>query len=130
MKALVAYDSDGEGAVIVEVDAGEVDAGTPGFERAGLGDAGKQLVKDAGRRFDVALETIRPVADAVVEKVRQMADSPEEVSVEFGLNLNVKAGVAVLASSQAEAHLQVTLTWKRQSSTAASSESTAGPAAS
>jgi hypothetical protein len=130
LKALVAYAADDESVIVVEVDESEVDEGTPGFERAGLGGAGKKLVKDAGERFDAALDTIRPIATTVVEKVRQLAESPEEVSVEFGLNLNVKAGVAVLASSQAEAHLQVTLTWKQQSSTAASSESTARPAAS
>jgi hypothetical protein len=120
LKGLVAFDADGDGPIIVEIDEGD-----PGFERAAV--RGGALVEDAGRRFDTALDTIRPIAAAFVGKIRQVAEPPDEVTVEFGLNLNLKAG-AVLASSQAEAHLQVTLTWKKPSSTEDSPASAPRPA--
>ncbi len=109
MKGLVAFDADGGGSIIVEVDEWD-----PGFERAAV--RGGALVEETGKRFDAALEAVRPIATAFVSKITQVAEPPEEITLEFGLNLNLKAG-AVLASSQAEAHLQVTLTWKKPSST-------------
>jgi len=105
----VAFATDGDGSIVVEVDEGD-----PGYERAAV--RGGPLIEETGKRFDSALDTIRPIATAFVAKIRQVSEPPDEVTLEFGLNLNLKAG-AVLASSQAEAHLQVTLTWKKTSST-------------
>ncbi|MCS7178813.1 MAG: CU044_2847 family protein [Anaerolineae bacterium] len=55
---------------------------------------------------------MRPLAEAVICKLRALADPPDEVEVEFGLKLNAEAG-AVLAAAGTEAHYKVTLTWKR-----------------
>jgi hypothetical protein len=107
LKGLVAFAVD-DGAVVVELDEGD-----PGYERAAL--SGGALIEDAGKRFDAALDVIRPTAMAVVKQIKELLEPPNEVTVEFGLKLNLKAG-AVIASSQAEAHLQVTLTWTRLSS--------------
>ncbi len=114
MRGLVAFDlddnNDDDAAVVVELNEED-----PGFERAARGDG--ELLERAGRSFDTALDVIRPVAAAVVGKIDRLAQPPHEVTVEFGLRLNVSAG-AVIASSQGEAHLQVTMTWTSKNSPA------------
>jgi hypothetical protein len=74
-----------------------------------------ELAVQAGKNFDAALDVIRPTADAVIAQVAALARPPEEVAVEFGLKLTLKAG-AVIASTEGEAHIQVSLTWRSSSS--------------
>ena len=50
----------------------------------------------------------------MIERLRGIADSPDEVQVEFGLTLNAQAG-AVLAAASAGANYKVTLKWKKAS---------------
>ncbi|MFN3763514.1 MAG: CU044_2847 family protein, partial [Anaerolineae bacterium] len=56
---------------------------------------------------------VRPVAEAVVRKLRGLSDPPDQVEVEFGLKLSAEAG-AFLAAAGTEANYKVTLTWKRE----------------
>jgi Trypsin-co-occurring domain 1 len=55
---------------------------------------------------------VRAFATEVLEHFRSAVDSPDRVSVEFGLKLTAKAGV-VIAESTGEAHLAVSLEWNR-----------------
>jgi hypothetical protein len=64
------------------------------------------------RRFDEALEGIRPAAERVL-KVFQEMNTPEEISLEFGLKFGAKAGV-ILASADSEATFKVALRWKNE----------------
>jgi hypothetical protein len=43
-------------------------------------------------------------------KLSELSKRPEAVEVQFGLRLNAEAG-AVIARTQAEGHLQITLSW-------------------
>lgn len=52
------------------------------------------------------------MATALLEEVRSLAESPDEVGVEFGIKLSGTAG-AIIASTAIEAHFKVTLNWKR-----------------
>ena len=54
--------------------------------------------------------TIRDVVDAVLHQLARLAVSPQEVRVEFGLELTAKAA-ALVASASATAQLRVTLAW-------------------
>jgi hypothetical protein len=71
-------------------------------------------------------DTIEGVSQSVVEAVE--GAFPDEVSVEFGLELAVKTGklVSVLAEASGKASLKVTLTWnssgRRKSSAPADDE--------
>lgn len=71
------------------------------------------MAEKAKQTFEESLEKIRPVASAVIAKLRELSDKPEEVAVEFGIKLSGTAGM-VLASTGVEANFKVTLTWKRE----------------
>jgi hypothetical protein len=70
----------------------------------------EQAVAEAGQTFESALTTIRDVADAVLHQLARLAVPPQEVRVEFGLELSTKAAV-VVASASATAQLHVALAW-------------------
>lgn len=110
MKQLAAFASGEGGSVVVEIDDGD-----PGYDRVARG-AG-ELVADTGKQLGSALEVVRPTADALMEKIGQLAERPEKLEVQFGIRLNAQVG-AVIASTQAEGHLQVTLTWTNPRSSA------------
>jgi len=92
--------------VLVEVDETPSEVGEERAARPGE-------VQRAGRSLEEALERVKPAASALVEKVRSLAEPPDEATIAFGVKLTGKAG-AVLASAALEANYQVTLTWKRQ----------------
>src|SRR5437016_6699421 len=104
MMGLIEYDV-GEGrSVLVQVDEEE-----PGYVRAtSVG----QLAGRAATSLQDALEIIRPTAQAIIDKIESLARKPNQATVEFGLRLNGKAG-AVIASTEAEGHFTVTLTWNQ-----------------
>jgi hypothetical protein len=107
MRQLVAFEVAGGQTVVAEVDDDE-----PGVERAALVD--DALVR-ATARLDESLDQVRRVAELTLGKLDELSRSPDTVEVEFGIRLNAAAG-AVIARTQAEGHLQVTLGWARQES--------------
>jgi hypothetical protein len=103
MKELVQFHLEDGGTVDVEVDDQD-----PGFDRVSrIDDA---MVK-AATSFDAALDRVCSAAQIALEKLR--GAEPDELQVEFGIRLNAHAG-AVIAATEAEGHLRVTLTWKKQ----------------
>ena len=58
-----------------------------------------------------ALDRIRPAAEAVVSRLRNLSQPADEVGVEFGIKLNAKIG-AIIASADAEATYKVRLRWR------------------
>lgn len=64
-----------------------------------------------GGKFQTAVKGIKPVADTVLDVLKQLKD-PSEISLEMGIKLGAKAGV-ILASANSEATMKVTVTWKR-----------------
>jgi Trypsin-co-occurring domain 1 len=71
------------------------------------------MAEKAEQTFESALTKIKPVAAALIAKMRDLSDVPEEVGIEFGIKLGAKTG-AFIASADAEATFKVTLTWKRE----------------
>jgi len=53
------------------------------------------------------------MASGLVSKFRSIADSPDEVQVEFGLSLSAQAGAVLVAGASAGANYKVTLKWNR-----------------
>jgi hypothetical protein len=104
MKRIVEYELEDGGSILVEVDVPE----GGGFERVSRTDE----ITKASISFDQALDQVKPVAQKVIKKLRDITDPPDEITVEFGLKLGAKAGM-VLASADAEANYTVTLTWNR-----------------
>ncbi|MDW7991470.1 MAG: CU044_2847 family protein [Anaerolineae bacterium] len=109
MRRLVEFPLEDGTSVWVEVE--EVEG--PGMVPAARGEG---VPERARQTFEAALERVRPLAKAVICKLRTLADPPDEIDeieVEFGLKLNAEAG-AILAAAGTEAHYTVTLTWKRE----------------
>jgi Trypsin-co-occurring domain 1 len=102
VKRLVEFPLEGGGAVVVEAD--EPSSGSVRAARLG------EIAERAEQTFEAALETIKPAANAIITKLCELTQRPDEVSVEFGVKLNVKAGVVI--SADAEANYKVTLKWK------------------
>jgi hypothetical protein len=95
---------DGE-TVLVQVD----EAGT-GPTTRGLGN--RIVTEQAKQTFEEAIARVQPAAQALIGQLRRLADPPEEVGVEFGLELNAEAG-AFIASASTTANFKVSLIWRR-----------------
>lgn len=112
MGTLVRFDlGDGDWVVaeLERADGGVVDAATP-----------SDLVARATGSFAAALEQVRSVAALTIRRMRDLPQRPDEVTVDFGIQLDAEVG-AVLARTGARGHLQVQLTWRRDEQTPAAS---------
>ena len=71
-----------------------------------------EVIATANKSFDEALERLQPMAQAVITKLRNLGERPDDIGVEFGLKMTMDAGL-VVAHTSAEANFKVTLQWKR-----------------
>jgi hypothetical protein len=110
MKRLVEFPLEEGGSILVQID--EPDTG--GTIRAGREDT----IEKAKDTFEDALNRVLPAAKSVVEKLQSMASKPDEIEVNFGINLSTQAG-AFIALASAAANFGVTVRW-----TSASKETT------
>lgn len=112
MTRLVEFPLESGGSVIVEVEdrAGPRD----GEVRRGLGsgDRPAEIAARASETLEAAFGRIQPAAGAMVTRLRGLADAPEEIEVEFGIQLSAEVGV-IVAHTAGEANFRVTLRWKR-----------------
>jgi hypothetical protein len=97
--------------VLVEV------ADDTGIERVGRVDT---VVRDASETLNEALARVRPAAASILRSVREMAQPPDTVTLEFGVKLTAEAGV-VVARTTGEANFKITVEWSTDSNTAAGS---------
>ncbi len=114
MKRLVEFPLQEGGTLLVEVDEPERSAEMP--TRGGVIKAARpgEIADKAQDTFEDALDKIKPAAQAVIDKLRELHDAPDEISVEFGIKLSAEAG-AFIASAGVEANYEVTLTWTKSS---------------
>lgn len=105
MNELVRWETE-EGPVVVEVDSRD-----PGFKSVSRKSDGE--IGEVQGRFEDALVGVRDAALSALRTFRDKTLDPHEVSLEFGVKLNVVAG-AVIAKTAAEGHLVVKLTWSRE----------------
>ncbi|MBB4891335.1 hypothetical protein FHS39_000335 [Streptomyces olivoverticillatus] len=90
---------------------------TEAQELGGHGGGGFEDSSAAQRVADLAgglADTVRGVADSV--RMGLAAARPDEVSVEFGIELSAKAGrvIGLLADGEGKAAVTVTLTWNER----------------
>jgi hypothetical protein len=104
MAELARVPIEGGGTILFEVapqpsDEGPVKAGR-------IGDA----VRDLPQTLQQVMEPVRDAAGAVLNQLRQAG--PDEVEVEFGVDLSGQAG-AVIAKSESAVHFKVRVLWQR-----------------
>lgn len=105
MKRLVEFPLEEGSFILVEVDVPDESGMVP----ASRG----EVIERAQQTFEQALDKIRPAAQSIIVKLRNLNDPPDEVEVEFGLKMSAEVG-AIIASASAEANYKVTLTWKKE----------------
>lgn len=106
MKRLVAFPLADGSSIVAEVDDPEEGRGTVRVARPG------EVSETARLTFEEAMGKIRPAAECLIASLRGLADSPDEVSVQFGINLSAQAG-AIIAAAGVQANYTVSLTWKQ-----------------
>lgn len=61
-------------------------------------------------KFESAMGTLKTVATAVMEKLSNITNAPDQVEVKVGLKFNIEAGV-IIARTSTEGNLSVTMRW-------------------
>lgn len=106
MKRLIEFPLEDGTAMLVEIDEPEL-GGLVKASRAG------EVIAKAQQTLEKSLEKVQPAAQFVIQQLRKLHDSPNEIEVAFGLKLSADAG-AVLASAGTEANYTVTLKWVKE----------------
>ncbi|MGW2215198.1 CU044_2847 family protein [Nonomuraea sp. NPDC001684] len=96
---------DDGGTVLVEVNERPGDEPLP----AGRTRAAVERMPEA---LGAGLQRVQTFATDVLRRMRSCPEPPDVVAVEFGMKLTAKAGV-VVAESTGEAHLKVTVEWRK-----------------
>ena len=106
MKHLVKFPLEDGGSIMVEVDELEPEGGIVKAGRPG------DALSEAKQTFESALDNIQPISLALISKLRGMANPPDGIEVEFGINMSAQAGV-IISNVSATANFKVTLNWRR-----------------
>jgi hypothetical protein len=106
MRGLIEVPLEGGGSLCVEVDE-ELEPGVVRVGRPG------EIAATARQTLEASLDQLKPMATAVIDRLRMIKYPPHQVNVEFGIKLTAQAGV-VIAASTGEANLTVRLCWDRQ----------------
>ena len=106
MTRLVEFPLEDGSTMIVEVAESE----QQGLERVSRGG---DIIVRAQVTFENSLDRIKPAAQFILEKLRSLHDSPDEIEVQFGINMSAECG-AVLAAAGVVANYSVKLTWAKE----------------
>lgn len=103
MKRLIEFPLEDGTSMMVEIDEPEDD----GLTRVSRRDPG--VIERAQQTLEKSLDRVKPAAQFIIEKLRSLHDSPDEIEVQFGLKLN--AGSGVILAAGVEANYTVKLKW-------------------
>jgi hypothetical protein len=107
MKRLVEFPLEQGGSVLVEVD--ELSTGPV---MRGLGKDHLTVAERTDKTFEEATAAVIPAAGSLIARLRSIDYPPEEIGVEFGVQLSAQTG-AFIASVAAEANFKVSMIWRR-----------------
>jgi hypothetical protein len=105
-KKVVEYKLEQGGVILIEVEETELEKGrVPVAKKPGM-------PEEATKEFEKALDDVKPVADTIVQKFKDLGSEPDNIEVEFGIKMSAQAG-AIIAATGVEANFKITLSWKR-----------------
>ncbi|MDX2850991.1 hypothetical protein OH779_32300 [Actinacidiphila glaucinigra] len=107
MTHLISFRTADGGEAVVEI--AEDEPGVVAVSRTG------DAIAQASASLESGLDRIRTVAETTLDRLIALPRQPDEVSVEFGVRFNAKAG-AVIAHTEGEGHLKVAMVWRRGTS--------------
>ena len=69
-----------------------------------------RLVERTQQSLDDVLAHARPAVSALLRQVREQEDAPDELEVEFGVQVSLEVG-AYIAAASSQANFRVTMRW-------------------
>lgn len=109
MSELIKYTTQDGYDVIVETNSDESPnhtyRGSPGV---------RGVISEATQSLEDALTPLHKITSSLINSLKDLANSPDEVQVELGLKFSAKAGV-ILTSVDGESNLNVVLKWTKDS---------------
>ncbi|MGK5170776.1 CU044_2847 family protein [Geodermatophilus sp. CPCC 205761] len=102
------YPLEAGGSVLIQVEDGH--DGDAEVTR-GWGDRDRRVVEQARESFEQAVARVQPAVQGLVRQLRSLADSPDAISVEFGLELSAEVG-AFVAGASTKGNFKVSMTWQ------------------
>jgi len=103
LKSIVEFPIENGGSVFVEVSSQ-----TEADDRISI--PGWSLHK-AEQTLESALEKVKPIAQTIITKIRDLSEAPQEVEVKFGIKMSAELG-AIVTSGKSEINYEITLKWK------------------
>lgn len=91
------------------------------------GGAGSPKITKAVKSFDKALDSVKTIATKAKNTFKDIADSPDEISLEMGIKITAEAG-AVLAAVGGEVHFVIGIKWNKEKPQPSSTDSPSAPA--
>ena len=108
MSSLVEFPLSGGGSIMVDAAGPNTDVPvTRGWHE----ERQQGVAERAQVTFEAAIAKVRPAADALLSTLTELTQSPDEVTVEFAIELSAQAG-AFIATLGSAANFKVTLTWR------------------
>jgi hypothetical protein len=105
--------ADGD-TVLIEAESGP-EVPQEGVVKAGrVGERVRDAVEEVQTRFEDAMSVVRTNSEIIIDKVKGLADRPDELEVTFGLKATGELGNFAVAKASAEANYTVKITWKRE----------------
>lgn len=111
MSKFVEFPLAGGGVILIEA-ADEKKAGASGFMRGGEPDG--EVADKAQASFEASFEQIRQSADAIISKLSNLSQKPDEVEINFGLRVSAELGQLVVAKAGSDSNYGVTLRWRSE----------------
>lgn len=100
------------GQIILEVDESEEALSKGGLVQAS--NATDKVLAKVDNTFDSAIENVREAADILLNKLRSLHQSPDEIEVTFGLKASGElGGTFLVAKAGIEANYTVKLKWTK-----------------
>jgi hypothetical protein len=112
---LVEFPLENGGTILVEMS--EVATDSPAIRGLHRGVPAGPIAEQAQHTFEEAIARVQPAAQSLIRRLRSLSDAPDEVLVEFGLDLHAEAG-AFIAAASAGANFKVTLAWRQDGGSA------------
>lgn len=107
MKQLVKFTLEDGSTVLIETEEAEVEGEMTRLSRSSTS---REIVNITNQTFEESLGIVRPVANTILNRLKDLSKQPEEVRVSFGVSMDIKAGMFISAGT--DANFNVTLTWK------------------
>lgn len=103
MTRLIEFPTASGGTVLIEVAEGPGGLVTRGGTHG-------ELFARAQQTFEKALGNIKPAVQGVFDELFSLENRPDELCVEFGLDIHAEVG-AFIAAASSTSNFKVTLTW-------------------